>query len=142
MTGSLKHVQSLIVGNPDGMEDAVSQVLLHSESAQFEREVNDFTPFIETPPDLVLVCQQWPDEYTNEFVAELIATFPLSRLICSYSRWCGSDGRTRNIWPASVRVEAAKAARRVQQEVEVISGLRDPLPLTAGLDEVFLFDHS
>jgi len=141
MTG-LKQVTSLILGNPDGMELAIAQVLLHSESAKFEREINDVTPFIETPPDLILVCQQWPDEYSHEFVAELIATFPLSRLVCCYSRWCGSDGRTRNIWPPAVRVEAAKAARRVRQEVEVISGLRDPLPLTAGLDEVFLFDHS
>jgi hypothetical protein len=91
-------------------------------------------------PDLVIVCQQWPDEYTAAEVRQVLAAFPLARLVCCYGPWCTSDGRTRDVWPLSIRVPATVAARRVDLEIEVLSGARWPLPLTASRDELFLFD--
>jgi hypothetical protein len=91
-------------------------------------------------PDLVIVCQQWPDEYTTAEVRELLGAFPLARLICCYGHWCASDGRTRDVWPLSSRVPATLAARRIDLELEVLAGTRWPLPLTASRDEIFLFD--
>jgi hypothetical protein len=91
-------------------------------------------------PDLVIVCQRSPDEYTATGVRQLLRAFPLARLISCYGPWCASDGRTRDVWPLSIRVPAGMAARRIDLELEVLAGTRWPLPLTASRDEIFLFD--
>lgn len=91
-------------------------------------------------PDLVIVCQHWSDEYGEADVQRLLVSFPLARLVCCYGLWCESDGRTRDVWPLSVRVPARCAAERIGRELEVIVGTRAPLPLTASRDEIFLFD--
>ena len=91
-------------------------------------------------PDLIVICQQTPDEYAAAEVHALLTAFPLSRCVCGYGRWCASDGRTRDTWPLAVRVPAESAARRIDIELEVIAGTRAPLPLTASRDEIFLFD--
>jgi hypothetical protein len=91
-------------------------------------------------PDLIVVCQHWPDEYTTTDVRRMLGTFPLARLTCCYGPWCASDGRTRDVWPLSIRVPAELASRRIDLELEVLAGTRWPLPLTASRDEIFLFD--
>ena len=91
-------------------------------------------------PDLVIVCQLCSDEFTEADVRRLLGLFPLARFVCCYGPWCESDGRTRDIWPLAVRVPARFAADRVRRELEVIQGVRPPLPLTASRDEIFLFD--
>ena len=91
-------------------------------------------------PDLVIVCQHWPDEYSERDVRWLLSSYSLARLVCVYGPWCESDGRTRDIWPFSVRVPVRCSADRIGRELEVIAGASPPLPLTASRDEVFLFD--
>jgi hypothetical protein len=91
-------------------------------------------------PNLVIICQLWPEEYTATEVRQLLGAFPLARLICCYGHWCASDGRTRDVWPLSIRVPAGLASRRIDLELEVLAGKRWPLPLTASRDEIFLFD--
>ncbi len=90
--------------------------------------------------DLVVVCQHWPDEYTPAEVRAVLRVFPLARLVCCYGSWCGSDGRTRDVWPLAVRVPAEWAPRRINLELEVLAGARWPSPLTASRDEIVLFD--
>src|ERR1700733_5425417 len=91
-------------------------------------------------PDLLVVCQHWPDEYSAADVRKLLTAFALARLVACYGCWCASDGRTRDIWPLSTRVPADFASRRIDLELEVIAGTQSPLPLTASRDEIFLFD--
>lgn len=91
-------------------------------------------------PDVVLICQHWSDEFTEQDVRRLLTAFPLARIACCYGPWCESDGRTRDVWPLSVRVPVRCAAGRIAREFEVLAGLRAPLPLTASRDEIFLFD--
>jgi hypothetical protein len=91
-------------------------------------------------PDLVLVCQQWPDEFSESDVRRLLSLYPLARFVCAYGLWCESDGRSRDIWPLSVRVPVRCTADRMRRELEVVAGLRRPLPLTASRDEIWLFD--
>jgi hypothetical protein len=91
-------------------------------------------------PDLVVICQHWPDEFTERDVRRLLTLYPLARLTCCYGPWCQSDGRSRDIWPLAVRVPAAAAPDRLRRELDVIAGRTRPLPLTASRDEVFLFD--
>lgn len=93
-------------------------------------------------PDLIVVCQNWPDEFSSANVHELLATYPLSRLVCCYGPWCESDGRNRSIWPSGCRVPVAHAARRITREVDSLrsGGTDEPPPLTAARDEVFEFE--
>jgi hypothetical protein len=93
-------------------------------------------------PDLVIVCQHWPDEFTERDVLSILRTSPLARLTCCYGPWCESDGRTRDIWPLAVRVPVRSAADRIHRELDVIAGFSRPLPLTASRDEIFLFDSA
>jgi hypothetical protein len=93
-------------------------------------------------PELVVVCQHSSDEFTTPDVHRLIGLFPLARLVCCYGPWCASDGRTRDIWPLAVRVPVELAPDRLRRELEVLSASRQPLPLTASRDEIFLFDNA
>ena len=90
-------------------------------------------------PDLCLVAQQWPDEFSAETVIGLLNRFPLARLLCVHGPWCEADGRTRDIWPTGCRVSVAHCATRIQQELESIRGDSGSpvLPLTASRSELF-----
>lgn len=91
-------------------------------------------------PDLVIVCQHWPDEYTIADVRQLVACAPMARLICCYGPWCESDGRNRETWPTGARIPAMLVAGRLGREIDVLLGCRSPLPLTASRDETFEFN--
>ena len=68
--------------------------------------------------------------------------WPLTLWVCCYGAWCDSDGRTRSIWPISVRVPVSEAERRLNRVWQVLTEQRgEPLPLTASRDEAFEFDH-
>jgi hypothetical protein len=96
-------------------------------------------------PDLVVVVQDWPDQYPADDVHELIAQCPLARIICCFGHWCDSDGRTRSIWPLAVRVSPEMFAARFERELGQVSGTAPAggpalLPLTASRTEIFEFD--
>ncbi len=90
-------------------------------------------------PSLVLICQNWPDEFPGRTLTELIRRFPVSRFLCCYGVWCEADGRTRNQWPISIRVPARAADSRIRQEGKIIAGEAPAYPLTAGRDEIFQY---
>lgn len=93
-------------------------------------------------PDLVIVCQSWPDEFPATEVTTALGRWPLALWVCCYGAWCASDGRTRLIWPISVRVPVDEAENRLNHVWRVLTEQRDePLPLTASRDEAFEFDH-
>lgn len=97
----------------------------------------------ERQPDLIVVAQDWSDEYRLDEVASLFSACPLTRILCCYGPLCASDGRSRTVWPAAVRVAQAELIPRLERELLVIQGHSPPLPLTAGHDELFawLFRH-
>jgi len=90
--------------------------------------------------DLAIVCQNWPDEFTQQDVTQLLGLFPLARFICCFGMWCESDGRNRDIWPAAIRIPARNAQERIHRELAVLKGEETPLPLTASRNEIFKFD--
>jgi len=107
------------------------------------RQVSDLPDATSELPDLVIVCQTWPDEFPASEVSAALGRWPLAQWVCCYGVWCDSDGRTRSNWPVSVRVPAREAARRLDQVWQIVCKRRsDPLPLTASRDEAFAFDHS
>ncbi|MBI3861613.1 MAG: hypothetical protein HY290_06930 [Planctomycetia bacterium] len=111
-------------------------------------------------PDMIVVLQAWPDEYSTADVNSLIAQFPRARIICCFGPWCDSDGRSRSIWPLAVRVPAASFASRFEHELALLRARAEarqvappagssaraptadgPLPLTASRTEIFDFDY-
>jgi hypothetical protein len=113
------------------------------------RQANDFAglrQLVEVDawhPDLVVVLQAWPDEFSELDVHELIALCSLARIVCCFGPWCDSDGRTRSIWPLAVRVPVAAAGGRLAREWSLLDdrGAQSAaLPLTAARSEIFEFD--
>tara|TARA_R110002095_G_scaffold21880_1_gene23663 strand:+ start:1334 stop:2143 length:810 start_codon:yes stop_codon:yes gene_type:complete len=93
-------------------------------------------------PELIIVCQNWPDEFSASDLNDLVSRFPVSRFVCCYGAWCEADGRTRTVWPLSIRVPARSVRVRIQQEWEIIQGTAKAFPLTAGREEIFQFEAS
>ncbi len=94
-------------------------------------------------PDLIVVLQSWPDQFSETDVHDILALCPLARFVCCFGPWCDSDGRTRSIWPLAVRVPATASANRVVRELALLENggaLRRPLPLTASRAEIFEYD--
>lgn len=94
-------------------------------------------------PDLIVIVQSQPDEFSSVEIASLFAFAPLARLVVAYGAWCESDGRTRNVWPLAVRVSLPNAASRIEREWRLLHEERgiEPLPLSASREEVFAADH-
>ncbi len=93
-------------------------------------------------PDLVVVCQHHPAQYSESHVQKAFGLAPLARWVCVFGAWCESDGHSGTPFPNSVRVPARCAESRIRSEKSVLEGKRPALPLTASRDETFAFDCS
>lgn len=91
-------------------------------------------------PDLVAVCQSWPDEFSRSDVDRMMGLLPLARWVCCFGVWCESDGRNRTHWPLAVRVPARCAEPRIRREFDVVHQRHRTLPPTASRDEIAAFD--
>ncbi len=83
------------------------------------------------PPELIVVLERHPDEYTPMEVQRLIERHPLARIVCGYGPWSESAGRTRGAWPPAAWVPVAVLPERILAELAVIRGERSPLAITA-----------
>ncbi|WP_146510912.1 RNA-binding protein [Thalassoglobus neptunius] len=126
-----------IVGDARSMESVVAEALAVSRSAVYFSTLRDLLDSDSSNPNFILVLQQWPDEYQSNEINELFRRFPLSRILCCYGVWCSSMRRTRSIWPGVVSVSESEFLPRLRLETRVIQEEIPPLPLTAGLDELF-----
>lgn len=137
----------LLIGVPAaGRFDSVQNVLVKSgadvqlEAIESIAELRSSRAAIEAP-DLILVFQDWPEQYTSAEAGWLLSSHTTSRVLCVYGGWCESDGRTRNVWVHAVRVPQWRFPFRLRREVQILSGADVPLPLTASRRECFLFEH-
>lgn len=95
-------------------------------------------------PDLIVVLQSWPDQFSPSDVDQLFAFAPVARVVVGYGALCESDGRNREIWPLSVRVPVWAAQRRVEFEWRLVqgqAGSQAPIPRSASREEIFAADH-
>jgi hypothetical protein len=89
-------------------------------------------------PDLLLVCESWPDEFPGDHVTRLLAATPLARVVCLAGAWCEATGRTRSHWPPALRVPIWAGWQRIEAELCVLRGELPAWPWTATRDEVWL----
>jgi len=87
-------------------------------------------------PELIVVLQETPDQFSSDCIQQLLCAWPLARLVVCYGPWCQGDGRNRGDWPASVRVPHTSAATRLASERRLLMGSGEGLPWTAGRDEM------
>ncbi len=138
----------LLLGNtqPSEMQPVAEFVRQHSNHASL-KQAKSLSAALELVngqhwfPDLVVVCQNRPDEFSRTNVERLLSLLPLTRWVCCFGAWCESDGRNRDIWPLSVRVPARCAHARIRRELGVLLDQQPSLPLTASRDEIFAYDR-
>lgn len=96
-----------------------------------------------TIPDLVVIVQSQPDEFSPTEIASLFAFAPLARVVVAYGAWCESDGRTRQTWPLAARVSLPNAPARIEREWRLLNATPgiESLPLSSSREEVFAADH-
>lgn len=94
-------------------------------------------------PDLVVVLQSWPQEFSPADINNLFAFAPLARIVVCYGAWCESDARNFKVWPLSVRVPVWGALPRLTREWNLIRNPDGnlPLPWSASREEIFAADH-
>lgn len=93
-------------------------------------------------PDLIIVIQSHPDEYSRSEVDALGLLVPLARWVVCCGAWCESEGRTRQLWPLAVRVPLRSAMSRIRDEWRLLCGEDvSPLPLSGSREEAFAADH-
>ncbi len=94
------------------------------------------------PPDIVLVVQHRPREFSRSGVAELIASQPLASFVVGLGVWCASAMRSESIWPEAIAVSFEDVPRSLAREADLLTN-RDAAPpwLTSGREEVFLLER-
>ncbi len=94
-------------------------------------------------PDLIVILQSWPSEFSVNESNELLAFAPLARVVVCYGAWCESDGRNFGIWPPSIRVPVWAARARIEREWQLINKpiSQHALPWSASREEIFAGDQ-
>ncbi len=119
---------------------AVREWLLQVQRDSQTTRVSSFAN-ADSEPDLVIICQSWPDEFSASEATIALGRWPLSLWVVCYGAWCASDGRTRTVWPLSVRVSVDESCSRLNHLWRILREQREaPLPLTASRDESLEFD--
>lgn len=92
-------------------------------------------------PDLIVVAQAYPGEFSAEALDRLRRLAPLARVLGLLGTWCEGEVRTGKPWPAAVRVYWHQWLPRAEQELTLLCeglGSSWALPLTASEEERFL----
>lgn len=94
-------------------------------------------------PDLIVVLESHPDEYSLGDIHILFASEPLARIVCCAGAWSESAGRTRKLWPLALRVSATSAIPRLECEWELLQDQQTTnyLPPTGSREEWFAAHH-
>ena len=133
------------LGNGHAPEFAELRLQAMSRCADgFAREWPSISAFLADHdlPDLLIVWQATPDEYSPDEVLALLSRIPLTRVVCVYGDWCESAGRTRQTWPLAVRVPKWLAISRLRVELRSLMEFEvTAVPWTAAREEVWLRDR-
>ena len=69
-------------------------------------------------PDLIVVAQAFPGQFSAEAVDRLRALAPLARVVGLMGSWCEGEMRTGKPWPAAIRVYWHQWPARCVQELK------------------------
>lgn len=95
----------------------------------------------QSAPDVIVVAQAFPGQFSAEAIDRLRVLAPLARVIGLMGSWCEGEMRTGKPWPAAVRVYWHQWPARCAQELcRLAEGFCSTwgLPATASEEERFL----
>lgn len=89
--------------------------------------------------DGVIVFQSTSDQFAIGDIHRLVGTMLFGRVLCCYGPWCVSDGRSHDLWPVALRVDAHSAIPIIASELEAFR--RDLIPISpmAASEEVLAY---
>jgi len=94
-------------------------------------------------PDVVIVAQSWPGQFTTQVIDRLRRAAPLLRILSLAGTWCDGESRTGNPWLADFRASWHQWPARFQEQLEQLAGGNCPawgLPITMADDERLLWN--
>ena len=92
-------------------------------------------------PDVVVVAQAYPGQFSPDAIDQLRRAAPLARVVGLLGSWCEGETRTGWPWPAAIRVYWHQWRPQCEQELSRIAAGRAStwaLPITAGDEERLL----
>jgi len=93
-------------------------------------------------PDIVIVLQETPDQFSAGSIQQLLTAWPLARLVVCHGPWCNGDARNRDAWPLAATVPHTCVENRLASEQRLGNGMGNALPWTAGRDEIAAADFA
>ncbi|MBN2294296.1 MAG: hypothetical protein JXM70_17845 [Pirellulales bacterium] len=137
----------LLVGSADRAEFHAARDQL--ESLACVRRVADIDAALAVlregfVPELIVVAQSFPDEFSIEAVDRLRRAAPLARLLGLMGSWCEGELRTGHPWPAVPRLYWHQFPPQCDRELAKLksgAGSTWGLPVTAGDEERLLAAH-
>lgn len=91
-------------------------------------------------PTLVVLAANTSSSWSQTELADLWNRLPLARWIVVHDGLTASALRHDSRFPAACCVPRERLLPRLQREMAILAGRGEPLPLTAGLDEVFVWE--
>jgi len=94
-------------------------------------------------PELIVVAQAYPHQFTHEDVERLRRAVPLARVLGLMGSWCEGEMRTGSPWPAVVRVYWHQWPGQCQRQLSLMAADESSawcLPATATEEERLLAD--
>jgi DNA-binding NarL/FixJ family response regulator len=88
------------------------------------------------PPDLIVLAQRRPGEFSGNAIETLHAAAPLARIIGLLGSWCEGETRTGRPWPGVPRIYWHQFVARLRRELSCPSTFA--LPRTATDAEQFM----
>ncbi len=136
----------LLIGDADRAEmQPIVNWLRDRTSAETLRQTSSITEMAgnDWHPDLIVVLESHPDEYSLDDINALFAAEPLARIVCCAGAWSESAGRTRKHWPLALRAPATSAIARLEREWEFLNHhhVTNYLPPTGSREEWFAIHH-
>lgn len=95
---------------------------------------------MDQPPRLVLLSAGYTQAWSLDEFAELWNELPLARWIIIQDGWSDSAIRHWSWLPSGCCVPRERLEIRFRQELDVLRENREPVPMTASLEETFLRD--
>ncbi len=92
-------------------------------------------------PDVVVVAQAYPGQFSTDSIDRLRRAAPLARVVGLLGTWCEGETRTGRPWPAAIRVYWHQWRPQSERELSRIATGKASawsLPITAGDEERFL----
>lgn len=117
----MSEISILLMGSTDRTEFRPARAALEASGRVFQvpdaESAVDALSQQQTRPDLIVVAQAYPAQFSHGAIDRLRRLAPLARVLGLLGSWCEGEMRTGTPWPAAVRVYWHQWPPRCAQEL-------------------------